>query len=359
MSKVQWRPYVNALTKPRSYRARVMPKETVDYAGLARILSAKNPLWSADLVESILRARDEEVLNQLIQGNQVSFENAFTYHLSLAVRLNAVDDPLPADRSCVKITAYAARDAVERARQEAEFERLPPVEKAPVLAGAEDTTMQLDDVLNPQGLLRLTGTDLLFDPAKQGEGCVIAGTRSGSTAQSRFGPISNSEVLIMPDVPVQDGPWNNEYRVSITTRYTERGTLRTGSYGRPLRTPLTLTNFGHPNPPDVGILTGSAAAPYVLATGGALSADTRVRIEVIQDMQQEELVFRLLDMQENGAAGAALPVTQNGSFALSGFTGSPLTTLNIIVNNYDGLWELVRADYGGRLVDVLHLRTGN
>lgn len=359
MSKVQWRPYVNALTKPRSYRARVMPKETVDYAGMARIISEKNPLWSADLVESILRARDEEVLNQLVAGNQVSFENAFTYHLSLAVRLNAVDDPLPADKSFVKIAAYAARDAVERTRQEAEFERLPPTEKAPVLAGAEDTTMKLDDVLNPQGLLRLIGTDLLFDPAKQGEGCVIAGTRSGSMAQSRFGPISNSEALIMPDVPPQDDPWNNEYRVSITTRYTERGTLRTGAYGRPLRTPLTLTNFGHSSLPPVGILTGSAAAPYVLAIGGSLAANTTVRIEIIQDMQQEELAFRLLDMQDGGAAGAVLPVTNNGSFALSGFTGSPLTTLNIIVNNYDGLWELIRADYGGRLVDVLNLRTAN
>ena len=359
MSKVQWRPYVNALTKPRSYRARVMPKETVDYAGMARIISEKNPLWSADLVESILRARDEEVLNQLVAGNQVSFENAFTYHLSLAVRLNAVDEPLPADKSFVKIAAYAARDSVDRVRQEAEFERLPPTEKAPVLAGAEDTTMKLDDVLNPQGLLRLTGTDLLFDPARQGEGCVIAGTRSGSMAQSRFGPISNSEALIMPDVPPQDDPWNNEYRVSITTRYTERGTLRTGAYGRPLRTPLIMTNFGHSSPPPVGILTGNAAAPYVLATGGSLAADTTVRIEVIQDMQQEELAFRLLDMQDGGAAGAALPVTNNGSFALSGFTGSPLTTLNIIVNNYDGLWELIRADYGGRLVDVLNLRTAN
>ena len=357
MSKVQWRPYVNALTKPRSYRARVMPKETVDYAGMARILSQKNPLWSADLVESILRARDEEVLNQLVAGNQVSFENAFTYHLSLAVRLNAVDDPLPADKSFVKVMAFAARDAVDRVRQQVEFERLPPVEKAPVLAGAEDTTLKLDDVLNPQGLLRLTGTDLLFNPAKQGEGCVIAGTRSGSTAQSRFGPISNSEALIMPDVPPQDDLWNNEYRVSITTRYTERGTLRTGSYGRPLRTPLLVElPTGETQP---GILTGSATAPYVLVTGGSLSDDTRVRIEVIQDMQQEELVFRLLDMQDGGAAGAKLPVTNNDDFVLSGFTDSPLSELEITVSDYDGLWELIRAEYGGRLVDVLDMRTGS
>lgn len=39
--------------------------------------------------------------------------------------------------------------------------------------------------------------------------------------------------------------------------------------------------------------------------------------------------------------------------------GAAGATLNIIVSNYDGLWELIRADYGGRLVDVLNLRTAN
>lgn len=357
MSKVEWRPYINALTRPRSYRARVMPKETVDYAGMARILSEKNPLWSADLVESILRARDEEVMNQLLQGNQVSFENAFTYHLSLAVRLDAVDDPLPADRSFVKVGAYAARQFEERIRQQVEFERLPPREKAPVLAAAEDTVLQLGDVLNPTGLLRLTGTDMAFDPHKEGEECVIAGTRSGSTVQSRFGRISNTEVLVMPDVPAQDDPWNNEYRISIITRYTARGTLRTGSCGRPLRTPLSVPGLGQQPPPETGILTGSAAAPYVSVIGGSLSGDTQVRIEVVQDLQQQELLFRLLDMEEGGAAGPQLALTQNGACTLSGFTGSLLTALEIRVDNYTDLWEMVLNDYGGRLVDILDLTT--
>ena len=357
MSKVEWRPYVNALTKPRSYLARVMPKETIDYADLARILSEKNPLWSADLVESILRARDEEVLNQLVIGNQVSLENAFTYHLSLAVRLDSVDQPLPADKSFVKVMAYASRDAVERVRQQVEFGRLPPVEKAPVLAGAEDTVLKLDNVLNPQGLLSLTGTDLLFDPHKQGEQCLMSGTRSGSTVQTRFGPISNTEVLVMPDVPPQDDPWNNEYQVSITTHYTENGSPRTGSFGRFLRTPLTLSNFSHPNPPEVGILTGSAAAPNVVVTGGDLAADTSVRVEVMQDLHKEELVFRLLDMREDGAAGQGTAMTQNGTLVLTGFAGSPLTALHLTVNDYAGLWEMIRTDYGGRLVDVLNMTT--
>ena len=355
MSKVEWRPYVNALTTPRSYRARVMPKDTIDYAGMARIITRKNPVWSEALVEGILRARDEEVLNQLLQGNQVSFENTFTYHLSLSVRLNAVDDPLPMDKGIVKVMAYAARDFVERVRQQVQFERLPPKEKVPVLAGAEDTILGLKNVLNPTGLLLLTGTDLAFDPQKKGEQCLLAGTRSGSMIQSRFGPISNTEILLMPDVPPQDEPWNNEYRVSISTRYTAEGTRRTSTYGRPLRTPLIVSGLGLSIPPETGILTGSAPAPYVSIIGGSLSADTSLRIEVMQNLQQEELRFRLLDMEEGGAAGPELTVTGNGEYTLSGFTGSPLSTLEIRINQYTDLREMIRHDYGGRLVDILEL----
>ena len=56
-----------------------------------------------------------------------------------------------------------------------------------------------------------------------------------------------------------------------------------------------LTNFGHPNPPEVGILTGSAASPNVSVTGGTVSADTKLRIQVLQDVAEERLLFSLLD----------------------------------------------------------------
>jgi len=33
-----------------------------------------------------------------------------------------------------------------------------------------------------------------------------------------------------------------------------------------------------------------------------------------------------------------------------------MNSLTIRVNNYAGLWEMVRNDYGGRLIDVLVVR---
>ncbi len=58
-------------------------------------------------------------------------------------------------------------------------------------------------------------------------------------------------------------------------------------------------------------------------------------------------------MQEGGRTGAAVSVAANGTFTLQGFSGSAVSSLNIRVNNYAGLKEMIRNDYGGRVVDVL------
>ncbi len=58
-------------------------------------------------------------------------------------------------------------------------------------------------------------------------------------------------------------------------------------------------------------------------------------------------------MKENGAAGDAVTVAANGNYVLPGFSGSAVSSLNITVNNYAGLTELVRNGYAGRLADVL------
>ena len=354
MPTVYWRPYENALTTPRSYRPRVIPRNTAGYTELAQEISRENPLWSPDLVESILRVRDDKVMELLINGNQVSLANRFTYHLTLAARLEAPDDPLPPPEDCVRVRAYAARACVDEVQQRVQLERLAPTQKAPVLAGAEDTVLRLSNVLNPDGLLRLSGTDLLFDPDDSETGCLLAGTRSGSTMQSRFGPISNGEVLVMPDVPAQDAPWNNEYQVSIMTRYTENGSLRTGTYGRLLRTPLSVT-LGNEN----GILSGSSVNPLVTINNCTLVGDAvQVRIQAVLDSQSGELRLNLLDMQTNGVQADTVTVNEDGTYTLPDLPDAGLMGLEVTVQNAVGLEELVRSNYGGRLVDILNVQPG-
>jgi hypothetical protein len=236
------------------------------------------------------------------------------------------------------------------------LERVAAAEKAPAILSAADTTLLLNNVLNPDGVLRLTGSNLAFDRSSPDCRCLIVGTQSGSTEQTQFAGISDSEVLLVPHIPAQANPWNNEYTVSITTRYTEHGSLRTGTYGRKLRSPLTAVNLSHPHPPETGILTGSAASAYVSIIGCTISADERLRIQVDASVQENQLSFRLVAMQDGGAIGGMVPVTANGEFTLPGFAGSAVSSLQIRVDNYAALRAMIRNDYDSRLVDILDLQ---
>ncbi|CAK8714842.1 hypothetical protein GCAAIG_04205 [Candidatus Electronema halotolerans] len=109
-----------------------------------------------------------------------------------------------------------------------------------------------------------------------------------------------------------------------------------GTYGGRLRTPLTVPQLSHPNPPETGILTDRAASPYVVITAGELTADTRLRVQVEHNVQDDILAFKLIDMQDGGAEGMIVPATGNGEFILPGFSGSTVSSLSIRVDNYSG-----------------------
>ncbi len=355
MSKVQWRPQLNALTTPQSYRAQPVSRGSLGYDEIAERIALRNPVINAGLAKSTLEFAREVIKEELIYGNQVSLENFMTWHLTIAARLEAPDDPLPPADEIVRTQVYASRTFADEVRGTVDLERLPPSQKEPVIAGAEDTVLRLANVLNPDGLLRLSGTDLFFDPDDAETSCVLEGSRSGSTVQSRFGPISNSEVLVMPDVPAQNDPWNNEYRVSVITRYTEHGSLRTGTYGRrPLRTPLIVT-LGNGD----GILSGANRNPLVTAGNGNLNEDSvQVRIQAVLDSRSGELRLSLLDMRKHGQKGDTVSVSGNGPYTLPDLAGSALSGLEVTVQNATGLEELIRTNYGGRLVDILNVQAG-
>ncbi len=356
MATIQWRPEVNALTTPQSYRARVLPRNVVGNDELAAEIAAELGVISPDLARLVITTEKKLIARHLSNGDQVTQEDALTYSLSLTAKLDSPDDPLPNTDDMLKVRIYASKPFIAEVRQPAKFEKLPLAEKSPVIASAEDNRLKLNDVLFAQGVLKLTGSNLFFDETEESGECVIEGTQSGKAVQNQYAMISNSAILLVPTIPAQAHPWNNEYTVSVSTHYTEHGTPRTGTYRRRLRAPLTLTGFGHPNPPDVGILTGNADSAYVTVTGGAASADEMLRIQAVLELPEGHLLFNLLDMTENGKAGPVVTVTTNGSFTLSGFAGSAVTSLNLTVNNYAGLVQMIRNAYSSRLVDVLDVK---
>jgi hypothetical protein len=348
----------NALTTPRSCKLRFLPNNILNTNDIATEMLAINPALTPDLAKSSISALIQTLQKNLINGNQITLADGFIFTLSFKGRLDTPDAPLPPIEESLHVRIHPVADFVKEIHQQARLERVEMTEKLPLITQTEDTTLQLQDVLASTDILEISGDNLDLDPQLGNGECVISGTRSGRVVQTQFGPISNTSIILIPSIPAQDNPWNNEYTLSVSMRYTEHGTLRTGIYRRRLRSPLLLTDFGHPNPPEVGILTGSADSPNVSVTGGMVSANSKLRIQVLQDLAEERLLFSLLDMQEGGAAGEEVLVTQNGDFTLPGFTNSAVSSLEITVNNYAGLWEMIRNSYGGRLVDVLDVRVG-
>jgi hypothetical protein len=358
MATILWRPEVNALTTPQSYKILHVPRSSVGYDEMAADISAGQPIYSAETISSLAPLIMKWIQQQLINGNQVTFPEAFTFGLSFTGKLDSPDSPLPVGDDLLQINVRVSRPFIKEVRHKGKLERMPLSEKLPQISSTEDTKLKLADVLYADGVLHLTGSNLDFDEENSACGCVIKGTRSGTKRQSTYASVSSSSVLLVPDIPAQNDPWNNEYTVSVSTQYSEHGSLRTGTYRRKLRTPLTVPLSGHPHPPETGILTGTAASPLVSIIGGTVTANEMLRIQAVIDSRSGQLLINLLDMQEGGGAGAAVIVTANGELSLPGFIGSAVTSLNIRVNSFVQLKEMLRNDYGGRVVDIMEVKVG-
>ena len=356
MATIQWCPSVNALTTPQSYKIRFVPRNILGSDDIIAEIGERQPNLSEEVIRAVLDTEKNVIQEHLINGDQVTQQDTFTYALSFLGRLDAPDDPLPDREDLLQVKIYATPPFVRRIRNEGDLERVPMSKKMPLITSAEDTRFRLPDVLNPQGVLKLTGTNLLFDEQDPDCSCIIEGTRSGRAKQEQFALIANASVYVVPDIPAQTNPWNNEYTVAINTQYTEHGTVRSGAYERMLRSPLRIDGFG--DGLDYGMLTGRANSPYVTAFAGTVSGDEMLRIQAVLDIHEGHLLFRLRDMMENGVSGPVVTVTANGEYTLSGFAGSAVSSLSIRVNNFSQLVNMIRNSYSGRLVDVLDVRVG-
>jgi hypothetical protein len=357
MATIQWRPEPNPLTVPYSWKIRFVPRDSSGTDELAAAMAEENPNYSEEDAKTMLATLRRVIQKKLLNGEQATIDGMITFGFSFTGRLDTPDDPLPPVDETLHVDVRVLAPFLKEIRQQARFEKLPMTEKGPVIDSVEDTRLHLADVLYSKGVLQLTGANLFFDPEAVGSECVLAGTRSGRAVQSQFGPISDSGIVLVPDIPTQNEPWQNEYTLSVSTRPTGHGSPRTGIYRRRLRSVLVIDGLSHETGP--GILSDSAAAaPGVTLTGGEAGASEMLRIQAVFDIRNSVLLLSLLGMKEDGTAGAAVTVTANGEYTLQGFAGSAVSSLTVNVADYAALLNLVRDYYYGRLVDVLDVRVG-
>jgi len=350
MTTLTWRPEQNSLTTPVSYRARPVVRSTLGYPQVAAAISARNPTWTTELIESVLRQFREEVKIQISNGNRINLDNGFSFYPSLQVRLATPDSTMPPAGEVLQAQATCSRTFRDETAALTTLERLPSVEKSPVITSGVDVTTSLLDVVQSGRTLKLSGNDLLFDPSISGQACTITHPQESSVVQSNFSKIGPSEVLLVCELPDAD---NGEgvFQVQITTQYTENGSLRTGTYGRFIREPIDITI----GPGSEKVFSNGGALAFSTMTADSGSGITRYRAQAVIDSQDLILRMSLLDMVEGGVVGDSVQVTGGGIFPVAITTDDGTIDATITVVDYTSLYTMVQQDYLGRCVDIFNV----
>lgn len=351
MATIQWRPESNPLTNPKSYKARILHRLTMDYAAVSEAISARNPNFSAATVETILRELREEVRIQLNNGNSVALKDFCSFKTSANVRLETASSPMPAPGASLMTVISASRTLRDDVRQGASYEKLHADEKSPVITEFMNTSLGLPNVYSASyPICIMTGSNLLIGPGIAGSNLTIAGTKSTSTVITDFVERKPSKISFLSNVPSQTNSWNNEYQATVTTRYTENGSLRSGTYSSYLRCDLTISSGALPK----GILSSNenAALANVTAVTGATA-----NIRICADVNAQDDILRLwmADMTQDGEIGDAVIVNDNAAYTINGYAGSLITSIEITTVDWAALKTLVKTKYLGRMYDILDM----
>ena len=354
MATIQWRPEVNPLTVPPSYKLRYIPRGVVGIDDLAAEIAKENPIYNQEMAKGVILALLRRIQQNLINGKQVTLDKAMSLSLSLPGNFLSLDNHFPPLNEILRLRIRGSIAYLREIRRQAKFTRLPAKEKLPVITTVKDSHLKLQDVLFMQGVLRIVGQNLSFDPDAGTGQCVLEGSRSGRAVQTQFGPITDKSIIFVPNIPAQAAAHNNEYLLSVAVRYSSSSGLKKSTYQRRLRSVLPWDGSIHANSP--GLLTGKAEAPYVVISSVSELSTGMLRVQVLFDQRQRRLYLSLIDIKDGGVAGPAVTVTGNGEYLLQAFPSAPVGSLGLRVDNYSDLLTLVWQQYDGQLLDVLDIR---
>ncbi|XCN72907.1 MAG: hypothetical protein Q3M24_21935 [Candidatus Electrothrix aestuarii] len=103
MAKIQWRPEVNVLTVPQSYKIRFVPRDSDGTDDLAVAMNEENSNYSVEDIKTMLALQERVVQKKLLSGDQVTIDGMLTIGFSFTGRLDSPDDPLPPVDECLHV----------------------------------------------------------------------------------------------------------------------------------------------------------------------------------------------------------------------------------------------------------------
>ena len=334
----------NLLTSPPSYTCRPNPKVVLDLDMVAQAINDRNPTIPIQAAKNVLEAFRDEIIAQLAEGNSVKIENFVSFVVTMPVKLASPTDSLPSDP--IDIKGKPSITFKEEVKQAATYARLGYTSKQPQVISASDTNTGLEYYVRNDFGCDVNGSNIGFNVAESDEGIFLTSEAGNQIKQTNISINDPSRLIFVPalDPAAQPAGGNSvEQILTVKTRYTANGTLRSTSFGRKLRTTNVIDSVAV----EVGIfITGGAAtAPATISsyTGGDVN---RVLAKIRPD---NVLVVAAATL--SGDFGQELEVLANGDFILVGGDNA----ITVTVSDYATLYQTV-IDYGRYVEEVCDLQ---
>jgi len=229
---IKWKPRDNKLTDPPSYAAFPVDMIPLGIDDIARNINVLHPTITPSDVKIVLNAFRNEVLYQISNGNSIDLENFLRIYPTVKQRL---DDPnqLLKKRS-VYVRASVSVDVVNEIRQVVTFEKIPymPKKQPSILSAAVSDPVLEGSIFELTGF-KISGSNMKFNNLVGDEGVFLLSPAGNIIKQENVSLSSNAKVIITPTLDQNLGPAGYasvDNVLSISTRYTEGGELRTGVY---------------------------------------------------------------------------------------------------------------------------------
>lgn len=332
MSAIGYQVIANVLTNPPSYTARVVPNSILGYDEVAAQINLHNPTIPVGTAKTVLEAFREEVKLQLANGNTVNLSNFVSFVTTMPVKLVNATDPLPSNP--INISAKPATPFKDEIRAAATYTRLATEIKAPSIASAFDTVSAINGFVRNGYGLRISGTNLRFDQADVNEGVFLLSSAGNDVRQDNISLNDPSNLIVIPGLDSAAGPAGTasvEHSLSVKSRYTDNGQIRTGTYGKKLRSPNVISDA---TSDQVFVCGAQTSGPAKIKTYTGAQVTCRL---VAQIKNTGELTLSVGTMA--GVFGQQMTVTAAGDFVLAGLAAN----VTVEVTDYQVLYDNTMA----------------
>jgi hypothetical protein len=332
----------NALTNPPSFTCRVVPNSVLGYDEVATQINLHNPTIPVSTAKTVLEAFRSEVVLQLAAGNTVNLSNFASFVVTMPVKLAAATDSLPANP--ISVSAKPSTTLKAEIQQQATYTRLQTPVKAPTLNAAYDASSGIDGFCRNGYGLRISGSNLRFNADDVEQGVFLLSQAGNDMHQDNISLNDPSNLIIIPglDPAAQPaGAASVEHVLTVRSKYTDNGTLRSGGYSKKMRTINMISDTNKKL-----FVTGTATSgPAVVKTYAGSTVNCRILAQV---QTTGELTLAIAPL--SGSFGQAMTVAANGDFVLAGLVA------NVTVTVTD--WEALAAaaqSYGRYFVEFCNI----